>query len=79
MTAAIALSLLSMAVLFGSWAFWLVLQITLVFIGTSIRYDRVLRSARLPGGLDIQGFYTLGRTYHAGLDIPLAISILEVW
>jgi len=66
------------AVLVGSWTFWLVLQTTLVFIGAGMRYHCVLRSARPPGGLAIQGFYTLGRTYHAGLDMPLVISILEV-
>ena len=51
-----------MAVLLGSWAFWLVLQITLVFIGTGMRYHRVLRAAHLPSGVDIEGFYTWGRT-----------------
>jgi hypothetical protein len=58
-TAVIGLSLLGVAVLLGAWTLWLVLQTTLVFIGAGIRYHRVLRSARPPGGLDIQGFYTL--------------------
>jgi hypothetical protein len=75
----IDLSPLGVAVLLGSWTLWLVLQVTLVFIGVGIRYHRELRSARPPGSLDIQGFYKLGRTYHVGLDIPLTISSLEGW
>jgi hypothetical protein len=34
----------------GFWTLWLVLQATLVFIGAGMRYHRVLRSARPPGG-----------------------------
>ena len=62
-----------------SEALWLVLQTTLVCAGPGVRYHRVLCLARPLGGLDIQGLYRLGRPYRAGLDIPLTISILEVW
>jgi len=75
----IGLAPLGVAVLLCSWTLWLVLQTTLVCSGAGMRYHRVLRLARPPGGLDIQGFYRLVRTYHAGLDITLTISILEVW
>jgi hypothetical protein len=76
-TAVLGFSLLGVAVPLGFWTLWL-LQATLVFIGAGMRYHCVLRSARPPSGLTIQDFYTLGRTYHTGLDMSLAIFILEV-
>jgi hypothetical protein len=64
--------------LWCSWVFWLVLQTTTVFAGPGVRYHGVLGMARCLGGLDIQGFDTLGRTEQAGRDITLPISILKV-
>jgi len=78
-TAVIGLSPLGVAALLYSWALWLVLRTMPVFAGPGVRYHYVRCLARPPGGLDIQGFYSLVRTYHAGLDITLTISILEVW
>jgi len=60
-------------------ALWLVRQTMPVVAGPDVRYHRVLCLARSPGGLDIEGFSRLVRTYHVGLDITLTISILEVW
>ena len=78
-TAVIGFAPWGVAALWCSWVCWLVLQTTTVFAGPGIRYHRVRCLARRLGGLDIQGFYTLGRTEQAGIDITLPISILNVW
>ena len=78
-TALIGLSPLCAAAPWCPWARCLALQTTQVFAGPGVRYQGVLCLARPPGGLASPGLCRLVRPYQAGLDIPLTISILEVW